>query len=60
MVGSGIWDLETTNPRPWTPDSGVKKTPHLGSTVLVVLHRHRGGRTGNINAWYLNTHMVYL
>jgi hypothetical protein len=27
---------------------------------LTVLHRHRGGRTGNINAWYLNTHMVYL
>jgi hypothetical protein len=25
-----------------------------------VLHRHRGGRTGNINAWYLSTHMVYL
>jgi hypothetical protein len=25
-----------------------------------VLHRHRGGRAGNINAWYLNSHMVYL
>ncbi len=21
---------------------------------------HRGGRMENINAWYLNTHMVYL
>ncbi len=21
---------------------------------------HRGGRLRNINAWYLNTHMVYL
>jgi hypothetical protein len=27
---------------------------------IAVLHRHRGGRAGNINAWYLNTHMVYL
>ncbi len=25
-----------------------------------VLHRHRGGRISKINAWYLNTHMVYL
>ncbi len=31
-----------------------------GFTALSVLHRHRGGRTGNVNAWYLNTHMVYL
>ncbi len=28
--------------------------------IRSVSHRHRGGRTGNINAWYLNTHMVYL
>jgi hypothetical protein len=32
----------------------------LSIRVVTVLHRHRGGRTGNINAWYLNTHMVYL
>ncbi len=28
--------------------------------VHTVLHRHRGGRIQKINAWYLNTHMVYL
>ncbi len=36
---------------------------HLWKTQFaagIVLHRHRGGRAGNINAWYLNTHMVYL
>ncbi len=27
--------------------------------ILVSL-RHRGGRIQKINAWYLNTHMVYL
>ncbi len=34
---------------------------HMASAVIIiVLHRHRGGRAGNINAWYLNSHMVYL
>ncbi len=37
-----------------------KMSQHLKSSSGSVLHRHRGGRTGNINAWYLNTHMVYL
>ncbi len=27
---------------------------------VCVSHRHRGGRIQKINAWYLNTHMVYL
>jgi hypothetical protein len=27
---------------------------------ILVSHRHRGGRIQKINAWYLNTHMVYL
>ncbi len=27
---------------------------------ITVSHRHRGGRIQKINAWYLNTHMVYL
>jgi hypothetical protein len=27
---------------------------------VVVTRCHRGGRMRNINAWYLNTHMVYL
>ncbi len=37
-------------------NDGTYRRYYIGS----VLHRHRGGRTGNINAWYLNTHMVYL
>ncbi len=28
--------------------------------MLSVPYRHRGGRIKKINAWYLNTHMVYL
>ncbi len=28
--------------------------------VMCVSLRHRGGRIQRINAWYLNTHMVYL
>ncbi len=28
--------------------------------VIPVSLCHRGGRMENINAWYLNTHMVYL
>ncbi len=34
----------------------------LGTQVLMVAVslRHRGGRIQKINAWYLNTHMVYL
>jgi hypothetical protein len=27
---------------------------------VIVSRCHRGGRMRNINAWYLNTHMVYL
>ncbi len=30
------------------------------STNRTVSRCHRGGRMENINAWYLNTHMVYL
>jgi hypothetical protein len=37
-----------------------KKMAFQVCTVIIVLHRHRGGRMENINAWYLNTHMVYL
>jgi hypothetical protein len=29
-------------------------------TFKPVPYRHRGGRIKKINAWYLNTHMVYL
>ncbi len=28
--------------------------------IVSVPYRHRGGRIQKINAWYLNTHMVYL
>ncbi len=28
--------------------------------IGIVSRCHRGGRMRNINAWYLNTHMVYL
>ena len=31
-----------------------------GSGGVSVSLRHRGGRIQKINAWYLNTHMVYL
>ncbi len=35
--------------------------PVYGSIVSIIVPRcHRGGRMRNINAWYLNTHMVYL
>ncbi len=30
------------------------------SSVVTVSLCHRGGRIQKINAWYLNTHMVYL
>jgi hypothetical protein len=30
------------------------------TVVTTVSLCHRGGRMENINAWYLNTHMVYL
>ncbi len=33
-----------------------KPAPRKG----IVSRCHRGGRMRNINAWYLNTHMVYL
>ncbi len=32
----------------------------LALTERTVSLRHRGGRIQKINAWYLNTHMVYL
>ncbi len=28
--------------------------------AIIVSRCHRGGRMRNINAWYLDTHMVYL
>jgi hypothetical protein len=33
---------------------------HLSILRISVSRRHRGGRMQKINAWYLNTHMVYL
>ncbi len=33
---------------------------YYGYLMLIVSLCHRGGRMENINAWYLNTHMVYL
>ncbi len=35
-------------------------TENKGILITVVPYRHRGGRIQTINAWYLNTHMVYL
>jgi hypothetical protein len=37
--------------------SGSSRLPSPGRPVSL---RHRGGRIQKINAWYLNTHMVYL
>ncbi len=34
--------------------------PSMSMIVIGVTRCHRGGRMRNINAWYLNTHMVYL
>ncbi len=36
--------------------NGEDRSVEVGSVSL----RHRGGRIQKINAWYLNTHMVYL
>jgi hypothetical protein len=35
-------------------------TDTVESIYAIVSLCHRGGRMENINAWYLNTHMVYL
>jgi hypothetical protein len=32
----------------------------ISVSIGTVSLRHRGGRIQKINAWYLNTHMVYL
>jgi hypothetical protein len=34
--------------------------PLSENDIFSVPYRHRGGRMKKINAWYLNTHMVYL
>jgi hypothetical protein len=39
---------------------GLSEKDSLIVKIVNVSHRHRGGRIQKINAWYLNTHMVYL
>ncbi len=56
-----IQNLVETDPDPTHYCGG--KTYFLQTIFLEltsVTRCHRGGRMRNINAWYLNTHMVYL
>ena len=40
--------------------ASIAGKPTSKITVVTVSLCHRGGRIQKINAWYLNTHMVYL
>ncbi len=47
----------------YTPTDIITSGLYIGPNVLeyiVVVPYHGGGRSKKINAWYLNTHMVYL
>ncbi len=43
----------------WLANSPAHTNKYFKTNISVSLC-HRGGRMENINAWYLNTHMVYL
>jgi hypothetical protein len=43
-----------------SPKRFVQNRRNKRQIIVPVSLCHRGGRMENINAWYLNTHMVYL
>jgi hypothetical protein len=49
-------------PCPLLPPTAPRSQKQVisSSSIITVSLCHRGGRIQKINAWYLNTHMVYL